>query len=82
MTSPFDDPDGRFHVVVNDEEQYALWPEGLDIPAGWAPLASGDLAECTAYVDEHWVDMRPRSLKVAMAANATAQARITEDVSA
>ena len=67
MTSPFDDPTTRFTVLINAEEQYSLWPEHLVIPAGWTPVASGDLAECTAYVDQHWTDMRPRSLKNAMA---------------
>lgn len=65
--SPFDDPAGRFNVLINDEEQYSLWPEPVDIPAGWTTVASGDLGECTAYVDKHWTDMRPRSLRTAMA---------------
>jgi MbtH protein len=71
MTSPFDDPVGRFNVLINEEEQYALWPESLDAPVGWTPLASGDIDECTAYVDEHWTDMRPRSLKIAMGGERT-----------
>ncbi|ODA73934.1 MbtH-like protein [Streptomyces sp. AVP053U2] len=25
-TNPFDDEDGRFHVLVNDEEQHSLRP--------------------------------------------------------
>jgi MbtH protein len=66
MTSPFDDPAGRFSVLVNEEEQYSLWPDQLDIPAGWTPVASGDMDECTSYVNEHWTDMRPRSLRIAM----------------
>ena len=60
------DEDTNFHVVVNDEEQYSIWPEYLDIPAGWTPVASGGIEECTAYVDEYWTDMRPRSLRIAM----------------
>lgn len=66
MTSPFDDPTGRFNVLINEEEQYSLWPEELDVPAGWTPVAAGDIDECTAYVDKHWTDMRPRSLRAAM----------------
>jgi MbtH protein len=70
MTSPFDDPAGRFNVLINEEEQYSLWPEQLEIPAGWTPVASGDIDECTAYVDKNWTDMRPRSLRIAMAGGA------------
>lgn len=66
MTSPFDDPDSRFAVLINDEEQYSLWPESLDDPTGWTRVTAGDLAGCTAYVDEHWTDMRPRALRAAM----------------
>ena len=25
-------------VVVNHEEQYSIWPEGNDVPAGWRAL--------------------------------------------
>jgi MbtH protein len=67
MTSPFDGPAGRFTVLINEEEQYSLWPEELDVPAGWTLVAAGDIDECTAYVDKHWTDMRPRSLRIAMA---------------
>ena len=66
MTNPFDNPGGRFTVLINEEEQYALWPEQLDVPVGWTLIASGDIDECTAYVDKHWTDMRPRSLRTAM----------------
>jgi len=30
-----DNPDTKFNVVVNIEEQYSIWPEYKDIPAGW-----------------------------------------------
>jgi MbtH protein len=67
--NPFDDPDGRFHVVVNDEGQHALWPEIGPVPDGWT-VAHGpaDRASCVDYVNTHWTDMRPRSLVAHMAA--------------
>ena len=68
MTSPFDDSAGRFNVLTNNEDQYSLWPEQLDAPAGWTPVFSGGIDECTAYVDKHWNDMRPRSLRTVMTA--------------
>ena len=36
MTNPFDDPDGRFLVLVNHEGQYSLWPSFSEVPAGWS----------------------------------------------
>lgn len=59
----------RYQVVVNDEEQYSIWPEGADIPAGWRSVGvSGDRATCLAHIDEVWTDMRPRSLREWLAA--------------
>ncbi len=34
MTNPFDDPDGTFYVLVNDEGQHSLWPTFADVPQG------------------------------------------------
>lgn len=63
MTNIFDDPQGRFLAVVNDEGQYALWPASLDLPAGWTVTHEEDTREaCLEYVQRHWTDMRPRSL--------------------
>jgi len=35
MTNPFEDPEGSFFVLVNDEGQHSLWPAFADVPAGW-----------------------------------------------
>jgi len=57
--------DARPHaVVVNDEEQYSIWPVGRDLPAGWRQDGfTGSEEECLAYIDETWTDMRPASLR-------------------
>jgi MbtH protein len=58
---------GPCMVLINDEEQYSLWPQGKAVPAGWRPVGPmGSREECLAYVDSVWTDMRPRSLRVAM----------------
>ncbi|MFC0058314.1 MbtH family protein [Streptomyces actinomycinicus] len=63
MTNPFENPDGTFLVLVNDEGQHALWPAFAEVPAGWTvALAESDRQTCLAYVEEHWTDMRPLSL--------------------
>jgi MbtH protein len=60
-------PVGQFKVLVNDEEQYGLFPATLPVPDGWRLAGfSGTEAECSAWVDEHWTDMRPLSLRHAM----------------
>jgi MbtH protein len=53
-----------YRVVVNGEEQYSIWPESRELPAGWKDGGkSGTKAECLAYIKEVWTDMRPLSLR-------------------
>ncbi|MEV0729075.1 MULTISPECIES: MbtH family NRPS accessory protein [Polymorphospora] len=59
-----------YHVVVNDEEQYSIWADGSEIPAGWRTTGfSGDRAACLAHIEEVWTDLRPRSLREWAASN-------------
>ncbi|CAL9614611.1 Protein MbtH [Streptomyces sp. enrichment culture] len=63
-TNPFDDPEGRFMVLVNQEDQHSLWPAAVPVPDGWTTvLESTDRASCLEYVEAHWTDLRPRSLR-------------------
>ncbi|AGZ39863.1 MbtH family protein [Actinoplanes friuliensis] len=63
-SNPFDDENGTFHVLVNDEEQHSLWPSFKDVPAGWRSVfGPAPRAEAVAYVDANWTDLRPRSLR-------------------
>ncbi|MFC5141518.1 MbtH family protein [Actinomycetospora rhizophila] len=79
MPNPFDDTDGRFLVLVNDEGQHSLWPVFAEVPAGWTVVLGAadssapedgvpgiDRAAALEYVEQHWIDMRPRSLVESM----------------
>lgn len=69
-SNPFDDENGQFYVLVNDEDQHSLWPTFAPVPAGWRiAFGAGSRRDCIAYVEENWTDMRPRSLREAMAAD-------------
>ena len=51
-------------VLVNHEEQYSLWLADRPIPLGWTAVGQpGSKAECLAFVEEVWTDMRPLSLR-------------------
>ena len=64
-----DDDDRIYQVVINHEEQYSICPADREPPDGWRPVGkTGPKAECLAYVDEVWADMRPLSLRTAMEA--------------
>lgn len=57
-----------YTVLVNDEEQYSLWLADLPIPAGWRAVGKvGSKQECLDHVRAVWTDMRPLSLRKAMA---------------
>ena len=62
--NPFDDDNGSFLVLVNDEEQHSLWPAFADVPAGWRVVyGEADRAACLDYIEQNWTDIRPKSLR-------------------
>jgi MbtH protein len=64
MPNPFDDADGIFLVIVNAEGQHSLWPADFRVPSGWEVAHDADSrSRCVEYVDEHWSDMRPASIR-------------------
>ena len=67
MTNPFEDPEGTYIVLINDESQYSLWPAFVEVPAGWTVVHPQDTREaCVDYINRCWTDMRPQSLIEAM----------------
>jgi MbtH protein len=63
MTNPFEDNDGTYLVLVNDEGQHSLWPSFADVPAGWTVAHGADTRQaCLDYIERSWTDMRPKSL--------------------
>ncbi|MFD9825369.1 MbtH family protein [Streptomyces violascens] len=66
-TNPFDDTDGRFLVLVNDEGQHSLWPSFVEVPGGWTVAFEESTRDaCLEYIESHWTDLRPRSLVAAV----------------
>lgn len=75
----WDDENAEFDVVMNHEEQYSIWPSYKQIPGGWRAVGKrGKKVECLAYIDEHWTDMRPASLRKAMDGAAAESASATQ----
>lgn len=60
MTNPFEDPDAQFYALINDQDQFSLWPAAIEVPAGWT-IAHGptDRQSCVDHIEVHWTDMRP-----------------------
>ena len=63
MTNPFEDENGVFHVLVNDEGQHSLWPSFVAVPQGWKIVHESDnRVACLDYINKNWTDLRPKSL--------------------
>ncbi|CAI0828454.1 Uncharacterized protein conserved in bacteria [Serratia rubidaea] len=62
--NPFDDESLPFLVLINQQQQYSLWPQFAAVPAGWHEvMGPATRAECIAFIEAHWQDMRPAVLK-------------------
>ena len=61
--NPFDNENGTFYALINDEGQYSLWPTFADVPAGWTVMhGAASRQSCLVHIENHWTDMRPKSL--------------------
>ncbi len=59
--------DRQYQVVRNDEDQYSIWLVELEIPDGWEIVGdAGSRSDCLQWIEEHWTDMRPKSLRQAL----------------
>ncbi|WP_097869473.1 MbtH family protein [Streptomyces sp. rh34] len=71
MSNPFEDEDGQYYALANDELQHSLWPAFAEVPAGWTIVHGQDTRQaCLDYINTHWTDMRPKSLIDAMGGTA------------
>jgi MbtH protein len=68
MSIENDSGETTYEVVMNDEEQYSIWPAGKNIPNGWRKAGRNGTKEiCLEYISSVWTDMRPLSLRKQMA---------------
>ncbi|MCM3128975.1 MbtH family protein [Paenibacillus provencensis] len=64
MVNTVDNENGSFVVLINDEEQYSMWPEMIDVPPGWTIVYGTDnKLACQKYIEVPWTDMCPKSLR-------------------
>ena len=62
-----DDDTTIYKVVVNDEEQYSIWPAHRENAPGWKDEGvTGSRAHCLEHIKNVWTDMRPASLRKRM----------------
>ncbi|MFD3041626.1 protein mbtH [Mycolicibacterium conceptionense] len=72
--NPFDDDNGSFYVLINDEEQHSLWPSFAEVPAGWRKVyGEANRSDCLEFVEQNWPDIRPKSLRERLAQDGSIQ---------
>ncbi|KQC36584.1 YqcI/YcgG family protein [Frankia sp. ACN1ag] len=55
---------GPFKVVINQEQQFSVWPHGRPNALGWFDTSvTGTRQHCLDSIELTWTDMRPRSLR-------------------
>ncbi|WP_035805130.1 MbtH family protein [Kitasatospora mediocidica] len=65
MTNPFEDADSTYVVLVNDQNQHSLWPNHIEVPAGWTTaFGQNNRQACLDYIDQHWTDLAPQRVAV------------------
>ncbi|HEY6794438.1 MAG TPA: MbtH family NRPS accessory protein [Kineosporiaceae bacterium] len=80
MTDTAAPTDPTYRVVVNDEEQYSIWPDHKENAPGWRDAGkTASKEECLAYIEEVWTDMRPRSLRE-VASDATPLVKLIAEI--
>jgi MbtH protein len=51
-------------VVVNQQDQHALWPAHKELPPGWqATGVQGDESACLDHIAQVWTDILPRDVR-------------------
>jgi MbtH protein len=66
-TDELDDDPTVYRAVVNDEDQWSIWPADRTPPDGWSDAGvTGTKSECLQHIERTWTDMRPKSLREAM----------------
>lgn len=64
VTNPFDDQNGTFLALVNDQDQHCIWPAFAEVPAGWTVVLDASTRDqALAHVAANWTDMRPRGVR-------------------
>ncbi|MBK3496764.1 MbtH family protein [Viridibacillus sp. YIM B01967] len=72
MTNPFENENGIYNVLINEEDQHSLWPAFLVIPEGWSVIYREESRQdCLEYINTNWTDLQPKSLKLVASSDGT-----------
>ncbi len=58
--NPFDDDSLEFIVLVNQQQQYSLWPVFAEHPGGWSTsFGPARRSDCLDYIERTWTSINP-----------------------
>jgi amino acid adenylation domain-containing protein/thioester reductase-like protein len=64
--SPWSHSGDSYLIAVNGDEQHAIWPAGLQLPAGWRQRSPAmSRRACRTTIDDVWPGIAPASLRAA-----------------
>jgi MbtH protein len=65
-----DEREGTYMAIVNDEDQYSIWPTNRELPLGWREAGKqGPRDEVLAWIKEVWTDMQRPASRIRMGEN-------------
>lgn len=59
FSNPFDNPQGQFYILRNDQQQYSLWPAHCDLPAGWTVVCPRSRPRPATRLAANWSTLTP-----------------------
>ena len=65
MSSSKDEEVMFYTIVVNNNEQYSIWPAEREVPDGWKKVGvKGTKNQCLEFIQQVWTDMTPLSSRI------------------
>ncbi len=60
FTNPFDNPQGQFYILQNQQQQFSLWPAQCALPEGWQVICEPQgQNDCNAWLAANWQNLTP-----------------------
>ena len=59
VTNPFEDENGVYHVLVNDEGQHSLWPSFVTVPRVLSYSTDAVACHATDQTDQSFIEVEP-----------------------
>lgn len=64
FSNPFDNLQGQFYILRNEQQQYSLWPHHCALPQGWSvECPPQSLEACNARLAANWSTLTPPTMR-------------------